>query len=803
VEAFGSYLLKSILWLTGFTVVYFLFLRNDRFFTIKRYFLLAGIVISFVFPLITFHYQVEVSAPVISQADITQAGIPVNTGIKQDTPYKIFDYRIILLSLYLAGALILLFRIILHMRTICKTIIKMPVSDQSGVKVIRAPRFSTPFSFFNYVFINPSVSETETGEIMNHELVHVRQKHWLDLLLVEIVRIFQWINPFAWLLARFIRLNHEYLADELALLGTANPAIYRATLVNQVFSSPVISLSNSFNYSNSKKRFEMMKTIISSPYRKLKVLAILPVFAIIFYAFATPEYNYIAQISKIQPDSTTSKINIKEVKGIILDENNKPVEGVKIVVTGTNTRATTDDTGNFTISDASKEASLVISLAGYKTQFIKAELSRKMEIILVKDPDYNKQVEIRTVGAGGTFFTPVFVIDGVITDKRPNDIPPSDIAIVNVLKDRSATDKYGDKGKNGVIEITTKNKAAESGIKVPFRRRAQEDFPTFQGERYFTFRNWVYKRVQYPSEAQTNRIEGNVQVTFTVEADGTVSNVKATGYEDLLLADAVVQVVKSSPKWEPAKNTEAQIPFESSVDIRFRLPDQVIINEAPFVVVEEMPMYPGGDGALLDFIKASIQYPDSAKAKKIEGRVIVRFCVNTEGKAERISILKGVHSLLDAEAVRIVSLVAGFKPGMQGGQAVNVWYMVPVTFSLRPETTQAARSQENAEELSAETEVDKMPEYPGGVSALLKFIAENTLYPEEAKIAKIQGKVIVRYVITKDGYVTNISVLKGVHPLLDAEAVRVVSLFPKWEPGFKGGKPVDVWYTVPLTFTVK
>ena len=93
-------------------------------------------------------------------------------------------------------------------------------------------------------------------------------------------------------------------------------------------------------------------------------------------------------------------------------------------------------------------------------------------------------------------------------------------------------------------------------------------------------------------------------------------------------------------------------------------------------------MYPGGDSELLKFIGDNARYPAEAKANKIEGRVILRLIVNTEGDAEGISILKSVDPLLDAEAVRVCSMLKGFRPGMQSGKTVNVWYMVPVNFVL-------------------------------------------------------------------------------------------------------------------------
>ena len=135
---------------------------------------------------------------------------------------------------------------------------------------------------------------------MNHELVHIRQKHWIDLVLAELLCMLQWFNPLVWIYIRFIRQNHEYLADEVALQRTSDPAIYRAALLNQIVGSPVVSLANSFNYSLNKKRFNMMKNIISSPYRKMKILLILPVFAIVLYSFAKPEYKYIFQRRKSQ-----------------------------------------------------------------------------------------------------------------------------------------------------------------------------------------------------------------------------------------------------------------------------------------------------------------------------------------------------------------------------------------------------------------------------------------------------------------------------------------------------------------------
>lgn len=103
----------------------------------------------------------------------------------------------------------------------------------------------------------------------------------------------------------------------------------------------------------------------------------------------------------------------------------------------------------------------------------------------------------------------------------------------------------------------------------------------------------------------------------------------------------------------------------------------------PFIVVEEMPMFPGGEVELLRYINENTVYPEVAKENNIQGRVIVRFCVTSKGSVDQVSVLKGVDPELDKEAMRVVSTLPPFRPGKQGGKPVPVWYMVPITFTLK------------------------------------------------------------------------------------------------------------------------
>ena len=99
--------------------------------------------------------------------------------------------------------------------------------------------------------------------------------------------------------------------------------------------------------------------------------------------------------------------------------------------------------------------------------------------------------------------------------------------------------------------------------------------------------------------------------------------------------------------------------------------------------------------------------------------------------------------------------------------------------------------------------VEQMPQFPGGQEALMKFLAQNLRYPEEARKAAIQGRVIASFVVRKDGSLTDIEVMRGVNPSLDDEAIRVIKSMPKWEPGKQRGQAVSVKYTVPVTFRLQ
>lgn len=232
-----------------------------------------------------------------------------------------------------------------------------------------------------------------------------------------------------------------------------------------------------------------------------------------------------------------------------------------------------------------------------------------------------------------------------------------------------------------------------------------------------------------------------------------------------------------------------------------------------FEVVEKMPEFPnGGMPGLMKYLSDNIRYPEAAKVAGIQGRVTVMFVVDKDGSITNVETLRGVDAELDKEAIRVISSMPKWIPGMQKGKAVKVRYTVPVMFRLPNEPVEGkvneivvkgvAKPSDNVTGDVYEV-VEQMPEFPGGMAGLMQYITKNLRYPEEAKAKGIQGRVTVRVVVNTEGKVTNAEVLRSADPVLDAEALRVASSLPDWKPGIQDGKPVNVRFIFPVAFSLQ
>ena len=242
-------------------------------------------------------------------------------------------------------------------------------------------------------------------------------------------------------------------------------------------------------------------------------------------------------------------------------------------------------------------------------------------------------------------------------------------------------------------------------------------------------------------------------------------------------------------------------------------------NLEVFDIVEKMPVFPGGQTALMEYISQNLRYPAKAHQERIQGRVIAGFVVEKDGSISTPTIVRSVSPEVDAEAIRVLSTMPKWTPGTQRGKEVRVRYTVPILFKLsEPEAEEIKNSKldevvvvayaadENTATDASDTileNAEEMPKYPGGTEGLMRYLAKNIKYPVDAQKSKTQGRVVVQIIVDKEGRVTSPRIAQSVSPSLDAEAIRVVTGMPRWEPGKNKGEAVAVQYTLPINFKLQ
>lgn len=220
-----------------------------------------------------------------------------------------------------------------------------------------------------------------------------------------------------------------------------------------------------------------------------------------------------------------------------------------------------------------------------------------------------------------------------------------------------------------------------------------------------------------------------------------------------------------------------------------------------FRSVEHMPQFPGGEAALMKYIDSHLQEPQIEE--KIVGNVILQFVVESDGSIGEAKVVRSLHPDYDKEALRVVKSLPKFTPGRQNGQAVAVWYTLPVIFKQRGDYDRGygyiqSPSFGGHRDTTIYRSVEHMPQFPGGEAALMKYIKSHLQKPQTEE--KISGSVILQFVVQSDGSIGEVKVVRSLHPDYDKEAVRVVKSLPKFSPGRQNGQAVAVWYTLPVIF---
>ncbi len=279
------YLLQVNVGLILFYALYKLVCTRDTFFRSRRFILIVSLVLPFILPFIDVREWLESRDRMIMLTHFDYSAVLPEIVVGSEaveTGNRVFVLSEWIGYLYLAGVVVLLVRLAVQAFSLYRLIVRMPEKEINGVRVKCLNDPSGPFSFFGWIFMNPAtVKEDELDEILTHEMAHVKQHHSVDVLLAEMVSICCWMNPFAWLLKREVRLNLEFLADRKVMEAGFATKSYQYHLLGLAYNHKY-GLSNNFNFSHLKQRIIMMNKKKSNAAGHIKyALFVLPAFALL------------------------------------------------------------------------------------------------------------------------------------------------------------------------------------------------------------------------------------------------------------------------------------------------------------------------------------------------------------------------------------------------------------------------------------------------------------------------------------------------------------------------------------------
>ena len=497
--------------------VYRLLFRNSNRLLFNRFFLLTSMLLALAMPLLGLLSGTELpqmatlkqnmfSGMMLSEVVVTPDGQPVLPEVTVNTnatPSRFSLWQVVG-GIYLLGVGVMTLLFLFKLGKLVALIIRSPKRKMSGCTAVFTGRDQGSFSFFRYAFFP---NENVDPDIMRHEMSHISHHHSWDILFAEMMMILQWFNPFIYLYKKELQSLHEYQADRDVVATGVDKKNYMMLILQQCTAVDFSGMSNNFSLILTKKRIKMITRSEKAKGLWWRLLATLPVLAILMIA--------------------NTKVSAQEQKAV-----DKPI---------------TVEMGRFEIFDDDG--------------------------------------------------TPLQLKDTVI---------------------------YADDGSYVKFE-TSDGFQPESG--EPCKKLTVTSYNA-DGT---PCNNFFITEMERRGDTSTYSIE-----TFSIS--GSL--------------------------------------FETLLDVATSKEDTV------YQIAEEMPVFPGGEQAMMKFVAENINYPQEAKDKEIAGRVFVSFVVEKDGSVDEVKVMRGIGGGCDEEVVRVVKAMPKWKPGKQDGKPVRVNYMMPFNFKL-------------------------------------------------------------------------------------------------------------------------
>ncbi|WP_424515317.1 M56 family metallopeptidase [Psychroserpens sp.] len=313
-----DYIIKSFALLLIFYLCYRIFLERDTFFQTNRWFLLFGLITAVCLPLIVITNYIEytpvASALPYSFGTSSSASIPLTTKMP-------FDYLAVASYIYVVGLIIFFGKLSIELLSLQKVIKKSKAIDSTTSKLFETTEDVAPFSFFNYIVYNPKhFQDDDLAYVINHEQVHVKQYHSVDIIIAQMACIIFWFNPIVWLYKKVIQQNLEFIADHEAQQISACEKSYQNVLLKTSVPQHELHIANNFYTSLIKKRIIMLHKPKTQALNRLKPLVIFPLLALFMMSFNTED----VYVKITEPNTRDTNISraLQERTSVSFDKDN-------------------------------------------------------------------------------------------------------------------------------------------------------------------------------------------------------------------------------------------------------------------------------------------------------------------------------------------------------------------------------------------------------------------------------------------------------------------------------------------------
>jgi bla regulator protein blaR1 len=278
------YLIKSILCSAILFSVYHFLLRKEKMYQFNRFYLLGAVILSLVIPALTIHFQLSEKI-LIPETAITYSERQVSTLLPAEVSSANEESLLpkVAVILYILISAVLLGRFTKNLLLILLKTVNKKTLIMNGCTLVILDQKVIPHTFLHYIFMN--AEDTTNTHVITHELTHARQKHSLDILLIELIQCVLWFNPVLILYKSATRINHEFIADQVVIEAGFSTSEYQQLLITKANEPFQPSLASSFSYSTTKKRFMMMTAIKNrkrSIMKMIMVSLIIPALALVF-----------------------------------------------------------------------------------------------------------------------------------------------------------------------------------------------------------------------------------------------------------------------------------------------------------------------------------------------------------------------------------------------------------------------------------------------------------------------------------------------------------------------------------------